>query len=174
MPGQDSEGGKAMRILLFIAAALAATVANAETSFFWAERGHWFVGAFGKSCRALNRPPIEFNDSPYNGLEIVVRAGGTISADVFFWPGEFDSNSNYVLKLNFTGRETLSLPAKSIIGQYMLASDPDPKLWRNFQDATGVTATVEGKANLRLYFGLDDMMWVLNRLQSCSGTLPKD
>ena len=68
----------------------------------------------------------------------------------------------------------MSLKAKSTMGDFMLTSEPDQKLWRSFQDATGLTVGVDGEPSLNLYFGLDDMMWVLNRLQSCGSTLPKE
>ena len=60
------------------------------------------------------------------------------------------------------------------MGDFMLASEPDQKMWRSFQDATGLTVAVDGEPTLKLYFGLDNMIWVLNMLQSCRRTLPRE
>ena len=163
-----------MRALLFFVAATTAMAAHAETNFFSAERGHWFVGTVGKACRALNRPPADFNASPFNALEIVLRPGNAIAAEVYFWPGAIDPKRDYVLNLAFTLGDTFRLKAKSSMGDFMLASEPDVKLWRSLQDATALVVTVDGEPKLELYFGLDDMNWVLRMLQSCADTLPKE
>ena len=125
-------------------------------------------------CRALNRPPADFNFAPFDALQIAVRSDNSIGAEVFFWPGAVDPARDYVLNLDFGTGGRLSLKAKSTIGDYMLSSEPDQKLWRSFQDAAGLTVGVDGEPTLKLYFGLDDIMWVLNRLQSCGSSLPKE
>jgi hypothetical protein len=85
-----------------------------------------------------------------------------------------DPTRDYVLNLSFEKGDTLSLKAKLALGDFMLASEPDQKMWRSFQDATGLTVAVNGEPTLKLYFGLNDMIWVLNMLQSCRRTLPKE
>jgi hypothetical protein len=164
-----------MRALLFLAAVVSATAAYAQSSFFYAERGYWLVASNGMVCRALNRPPADFNFAPFDALQIAVRSDNSIGAEVYFWPKAIDPTRDYVLKLTFEGPpDALSLKAKSAMGDFMLASEPDQKLWRSLQDATGLTVAIEGEPSLKLYFGLDDMMWVLNRLQSCGSILPKE
>jgi len=164
-----------MRALLFLAAVVVgASAAHAQTSVFYAERGYWLVTGGSKACRALNRPPADFNFAPFNPLEIVARPDNSIGAEVYFWPKAIDPARDYVLSLKFEPGDGLSLKAKSTMGDFMLASEPDQKLWRSFQDATGLTVGVDGEPSLKLYFGLDDMTWVLDRLQSCGGTLPKE
>jgi len=164
-----------MRALLFLMmAAVSTTAAHAQTSSFYAERGYWLVASNGMVCRALNRPPADFNFAPFDALQIAVRSDNSIGAEVFFWPGAVDPARDYVLNLDFGTGSRLSLKAKSTIGDYMLSSEPDQKLWRSFQDAAGLTVGVDGEPTLKLYFGLDDIMWVLNRLQSCGSSLPKE
>src|SRR5258706_284955 len=124
------------------------------------ERAYWSVASIGKSCGAVNRPPADFNSSPFNGLEIVVRSDNSIGAEVYFWPKAIDPARDYVLNLKFEPGDALSLKAKSTMGDFMLASEPEQKLWRSFQDATGLTVAVDGEPGLKLYFGLDDMIWV--------------
>lgn len=163
-----------MRTLLLLAAALTATAADAQTNVFYAERGHWFVGSSSTVCRALNRPPADFNASPYNALQIAVRGDGSIAAEVYFWPAAITNpDRDYVLQLAFNLTETLSLKAKPVMG-YMLASEPNVKLWRSFQDSTSLAVAVEGEPALVLHFGLDDMDWVLSMLTTCQRGLPKE
>ena len=165
-----------MRTLIFLAALVAgASAADAQKNSFYAERGYWLVASNGMVCRALNRPPADFNFAPYDALQIAVRSDNSIGAEVYFWPKAIDPARDYVLKLTFEGPpDALSLKAKSTMGDFMLTSEPEQKLWRSFQDATGLTVGIDGEPSLTLYFGLDDMMWVLNRLQSCGSTLPKE
>ncbi len=163
-----------MRSLIFLAAAaLSTAAAHAQTNSFYAERGYWLVASNGMVCRALNRPPADFNFAPFGALQIAVRSDNSIGAEVYFWPKAIDPARDYVLKLSFDRGDAMSLKAKSTMGDFMLTSEPDQKLWRSFQDATSLTVGVDGEPSLNLFFGLDDMMWVLNRLQSCGGTLPK-
>lgn len=163
-----------MRKFLVFVAAVCATVAQAQTSTFYAERGHWLVASSGKVCRALNRPPADFNFAPYDALQIAIRSDNSIGVEVFFWPQAVDPARDYGLTLTFQPGEVLKAKAKPAMGDFMLTAEPDQKLWRSFQDATGLIVAVDGEPNLKLYFGLDDMMWVLNRLQSCGSTLPKE
>ena len=91
-----------MRALIFLAAAaIGATAAYAQTNTFYAERGYWLVASNGMVCRALNRPPADFNFAPFNALEIAVRSDNSIAAEVFFWPGAVDPARDYVLHLDF-------------------------------------------------------------------------
>jgi hypothetical protein len=172
--GLLAEGRKAMRSLIFLAAAaIGATATQAQTNTFYAERGYWLVASNGMVCRATDRPPADFNFAPFNALQIAVRSDNSIGAEVFFWPKALDPARDYVLSLSFDRGDALRLKAKPTMGDFMLASEPDQKLWRSFQDATGLTVAVDGEPTLKLYFGLDDMTWVLNRLQSCGSSLPK-
>jgi hypothetical protein len=161
-------------LMFLAAAAVGASAADAQTTFFYAERGYWLVASNGMVCRALNRPPADFNFAPFNALQIAVRSDNSIAVEVYFWPQALDPARDYVLKLSFDRDDAMSLKASATMGDFMLASEPDQKLWRRFQDASGLTVGVDGEPGLKLYFGLDDMMWVLNRLQSCGSSLPKE
>ena len=165
-------GGTVMRILVFLAAAMIGAAAHAETNVFYAERGHWSVAIGGSACRAFNRPLTDFNASPYNGLAIVTRAGAEIGVEVYFWPQAIDPSRNNRLRLDFTAADTITLDAKGT--DFMLAAtDEAGKLWRFFQTAKTVRAVVADAPKLELFFGLDDINWVLDNLQRCAGLLPK-
>ncbi len=149
------------------------TAAHAEAPYFYAERGHWTVMAGGSACRALNRPPEDFNASPYNALMIVARPDNTMGVDVFFWPGAFDAAGSYDLLLTFDAGKAMALKSRPTIGDYMLTSDTDVALWRAFQSAARLYVGVKGEPTRSLHFGLDGVDWVLTTLQSCISRLPK-
>ena len=68
----------------------------------------------------------------------------------------------------------MTLDANPAMGDYMLsASDDAGRLWAMFQKATTLVVTVEGEPRRDLFFGLDDISWVLTKLQSCTRLLPK-
>jgi hypothetical protein len=169
--GQATRGG-VMRVLLFLIAALATTAAQAQTSAYYAERGHWTVFLLPSACRALNRPPSDFNFAPYDALQIVVRPGA-ISVETFFWPLALDKSQAHRLLLRFDQTKDLTLDANAAMGDFMLASAADTKLWRLFEDAEVLTVVVEGEHQLSLQFELGDIGWVMDRLQDCQGLLPK-
>jgi hypothetical protein len=163
-----------MRFLLGLCLAiLIAPTAHAQAPYFDAERGHWTVYAGAAACRALNRPPEDFNASPFNALQIVARPGNAIAVEVFFWPGAVDPGRDYDLRLTFAGESPMTLKARPTIGDYALASTDETGLWQNFQDAKALKVAVGGEPALVLHFGLDDIDWVLNALQSCAELLPK-
>jgi hypothetical protein len=160
--------------ILLAATVLGIAAADAQVSSYYAERGYWTVFSGPTACRALNRPAAEFNYTPFNGLEISVKPGGSITVEVFFWPGALPTEREYKLNLVFPIRDTIVLKARSTIGDYMLASDPDPALWRALQDSTSLDVSVEGEPLLALRFYLDDIKWVLNALTVCQHVLPKE
>lgn len=161
-----------MRLPIILAATvLGATAAGAETSSYVAERGHWSVYSGPRYCRALNRPPADFNFAPYNALQIVVGRSNHIAVEVFFWPGAVMRDRAYDLKLAFSTTD-LSLPARPTMDA-MLASAPDIGLWRALQDSRALEVGVVGEPALRLRFDLEDIGWVLDRLTACQRVLPE-
>ena len=164
-----------MRVLAFLAVLLAAAAAQAQVNVFRVERGQWMVYDYsGRVCRALNRPPVDFNYSPFNVLQIVAGRDNSISVEVFFWPKAIDPSRNYRLRLNFTPGGSVTLEAKAQGTDMMLsASDDAGKLWAMFEKASTLQVTVEGAPDLNLAFGLDDIRWVLTTLQDCARRLPK-
>jgi hypothetical protein len=159
-------------IALMLAMAVLGASAEAQTSVYYAERGHWVVGNSATRCWAVNRPAADFNSSPYNALQITVRPKSVISVDVFFWPGAVTMERDYQLQLAFNTTD-LKLPAKATIGDYVLASEPDMSLWRALQDSRTLSVRVVGEPLLAVSFTLDDIDWVLDALTACSAFLPK-
>jgi hypothetical protein len=159
--------------ILLAATMLGIATADAEIGSYYAERGHWTVISGATACRALNRPPAEFNYAPYNALDIVARPKNSIAVEVFFWPDALQAERDYKLKLGLSMRDPLILPARSTM-DYMLASEPDIALWRALQDTTSLEVKVEGETTLALYFDLGDIKWVLDALTVCQRVLPKE
>ena len=84
---------------------------RADNNIYYAERGHWSVATTGNVCRALNRPPFDFNTAPFNALEIVGR-DHAIGVEVFFWPQAVDPTRAHRLALSFTNSNAITLDAK--------------------------------------------------------------
>ena len=160
--------------ILLTGAALALLPAPVSADTYYAERGHWTIYNGPVACRALNRPPNDFNASPFNALQIVVRPGSRIGVEVFFWPGAIDPAAPAELALGFGGTTPLILAASAAMGDYMLASDDSPELWGRLQKAKALTARVKGDPDLALNFFLDRIDWVLDALTTCARTLPKE
>jgi hypothetical protein len=151
----------------------ATTMASAQTSVFYAERGHWTVMNLATRCVAVNRPFAEFNAAPYNALEISAWPKSAISVDVFFWPGAVMMDREYKLQLYFSAGD-VTLPAKPTFGDFVLATVPDMGLWRKLQDSKSVAVAVVGEPALKTSFTLDGIDWVIDTLTTCSGFLPKE
>ena len=163
-----------MRMSILLAfTALAAAPAGVRADTYYVERGHWTVYNGPASCRALNRPPEDFNATPFNALQIVVRPNDRIGVEVFFWPGTVDPAADNALALGLGGSVPLILPATAAMGDYMLASDDSPELWGRLGKAKTLTARVKGDPDLALTFSLEQVGWVLTALQNCARTLPK-
>jgi len=159
-------------ILLMMAAVFGSAAAEAQTTVYYAERGHWTVMNSPTACRAINRPAADFNFAPFAALQITVRPAQAISIDVFFWPGAVTMDREYQMQLRFNAGD-VTLPARPTIGDYVLASDPDMGLWRKLQDSKTLSVGVVGEQLLALSFTLEGIDWVLNALTACSGFLPK-
>jgi hypothetical protein len=151
---------------------LGANAAAAEPATYYAERGHWTVYSSPAACRAVNRPPADFNYAPFNALQIAVRPGDRIAVEVFFWPGAIDPAADNALALGFGGGAPLILAATASMGDFMLASEDSPELWGRLQKAKTLSAKVKADPNIALAFSLDQIDWVLTSLQMCSRILP--
>jgi len=162
-----------MPVLLALVA-LSPVPAGAQPGSYHAERGHWTVFSTSSACRALNRPPEDFNYAPFNALQIVTRPGGRIALEVFFWPGAVDPAADNALALGLGGSVPLILPATPTMGDFMLASGDAPELRARLGKAKTLTARVRGGADFALSFSLDQIGWVLTALQSCTRMLPAE
>lgn len=162
-----------MRTFLVLATVLAAGGASAESSVYYAERGHWTVMNLATRCIALNRPAADFNAAPYNALQISAWPRSGISIDVFFWPGAVMPDRDYRLQLHFSAGG-VTLPARPTIGDYALASDRDMGLWRKLQDSKSLAVAVVGEPALMTSFTLDGIDWAIDALTMCSAFLPKE
>jgi hypothetical protein len=67
---------------------------------FAAQIDNWSVVALVNSCYAFDRPPEEYNQSPWNSLTIHAPKAGGFSLEVFFWPGLFEDGASYRLSVH--------------------------------------------------------------------------
>src|SRR5262245_23142129 len=71
----------------FAATSLVALGEPASAGRFYVETANWFAYALTNSCIAANRPPVEYNFSPWNSLTLLAGKDGGYRVEVMFWPG---------------------------------------------------------------------------------------
>ena len=85
---------------LFGVVALSLAASSAMAGGFMVETANWFVLSFTNSCIAGNRPPAEYNFSPWNSLTLHVAKDGGLKVEVVFWPGLFKQGEARKLSLH--------------------------------------------------------------------------
>ena len=76
----------------------------ASAGRFNVEIANWFVYSLTNSCIAGNRPPVEYNFSPWNSLTLHAAKDGSYRVEVMFWPGLLKRDQAYKLYLYAEGR----------------------------------------------------------------------
>ena len=94
------------------AASLVAFGKSAPAAGFNVETANWFVFSLTNSCIAGNRPPAEYNFSPWNSLTLWAAKDGSFRVEVMLWPGLFKKDQAYKLKLQAEGRLQYVLDAE--------------------------------------------------------------
>ena len=109
---------------LIIAAVAAFTVGAVPVDAagaFLVQTDNWFVISLTNSCYAANRPPHEYNYSPYNSLTIHAPKDGGFVFEVAFWPKSFEAGQRYRLSLRIEGRGDHEIDADAV-SDFMLKS----------------------------------------------------
>ena len=138
---------------------------------FYVETANWFVYSLTNSCIAGNRPPVEYNFSPWNSLTLQAAKDGSYSVEVIFWPGLLKQGQAYKLSLQAEGRLQHVLDAEVTANEGLKTAQPvgddfikelqGPKLLR--VSATGTP--------VQLAFDLSHIAEVLKALADCRKTL---
>ena len=89
---------------LLAATSLLAFGEPASAGGFLVQTANWFVLSFTNSCIAGNRPPAEYNFSPWNSLTLHAAKDGSYRVEVMFWPGLLKQDQAYKLSLQAEGR----------------------------------------------------------------------
>jgi hypothetical protein len=131
---------------------------------------NWFVYSLTNSCIAGNRPPAEYNFSPWNSLTLHAAKDGSYRVEVMFWPGLFKQDQAYKLSLQAEGRlqhvldaeVTASESLKTVqpVGDDFIREVQGPKLLR--VSATGTP--------VQLAFDISHIADVLKALDDCRKT----
>jgi len=104
-------------LCLFIAAAAAfaawAVPAGAAGKFL-VQTDNLFVMSLTNSCFAANRPPGEYNFSPFNSLTIHAPKDGGYVFEVAFWPKSFEAGTRRKLSLRIEGRGDHQIDADAV------------------------------------------------------------
>jgi hypothetical protein len=97
---------------LFAATSLVAFGKPASAGGFNVETANWFVFSLTNSCIAGNRPPAEYNFSPWNSLTLHAGKDGSYRVEVMFWPSLFKRDQAYKLSLQAEGRKQYVVDAE--------------------------------------------------------------
>jgi hypothetical protein len=112
-----------LRRLIIAAAAVftAGALPVAAAGTFLVQTDNWFVVSLTNSCFAANRPPNDYNQSPYNSLAIHAPKDGGFLFEVAFWPKSFEAGRAYRLSLRVEGGNSHEIDADAV-SDYALKS----------------------------------------------------
>lgn len=140
-----------MRRLLLAAALIASALPVSAQEFYESAGGSWSVIGLGDSCIALNRSPVEFNLSPYNGVVLhQFKSDNLPRLQAYFWPGAFTEGAAVTLTVTPEGREPTDLVAEAVTGFQLVSKDMAPE---DLLEAMSNVPTVTVKAS-----GIDQIL----------------
>lgn len=156
----------------FVAAALWCAMGGpAAAARFHVETAHWFVYALTNSCIAGNRPPVEYNFSPWNSLTLHAARDGSYRVEVMFWPGLFKHGQAYTLSLQAEGRSQHVLDAEAVGNDGLKTVQPvGDDLIRDLREGKMLQVGAPD-APVPLGFDLSHGADVLEALEDCRKTL---
>ena len=99
---------------LSAAASVLALGGPVSAARFNVDIANWFVYSMTNSSIAGNRPPAEYNFSPWNSLTLHAARDGSYRVEVMFWPGLFKQGHPYQLSLQPEGRNRHVVDAEAI------------------------------------------------------------
>lgn len=156
---------------LFGAAALSVAAGPAAAGGFLVETANWFVLSFTNSCIAGNRPPAEYNFSPWNSLTLHIAKDGGLKVEVTFWPGLLDKDKAYKLKLHAEGRKEYVLDAAIANGYGLQTTQPvDDEFIKGLSGSKLLQISSTGQP-VQLGFDISRSAEVLKALDDCRKTL---
>lgn len=156
--------------------ALAASPAMAE-GYFQVEAAPWFIFGTDEKCTALNRPPAEFNQAPYNALQIRMDSARQPEVSVYFWPDAVPATISQ-LALSIQPNDAMLLKAKLVVSDIgmVTVTEPLPKDFiRSLETAASFTIlqTEVPDSKSKTAFDISDMQRVMMHLQTCVGVLER-
>jgi hypothetical protein len=150
---------------------IAAIAWPAAAAPFLEQTANWTVTAFSTSCVGFNRPPAEYNQSPWNSLTLTAPKTGGVLIAAMFWPGVIEDGKAYHLKIHTEGHKVHDIDAEggSGIGLRSIAAVPDEVL-KELTAADMVTVGASG-VPVQLGFEMTHLADVLVLLEQCRATL---
>lgn len=155
----------------FAATSLIASGEPAPAAAFNFETANWFVFSLTNSCIAGNRPPAEYNFSPWNSLTLHAAKDGSLRVEVTFWPGLFKQGDAYKLTLHAEGRSRYVLDAEAV-GDYSVKTT-QPVGADFIEDLQGPKLLQVSSSSVPIPLGFDisHVAEVLKALDDCRKTL---
>lgn len=156
--------------------ALATSPAMAE-GYFQVESRPWFIFGTGETCTAINRAPSEFNQAPYNALQIRMDSTRQPEVSVYFWPDAVPGSMSRIA-LSAQPDDAVVLQAKlavSEIGMVTVTEALPKEFIRRLESGARLTVlqaeVPDSKA--KTAFDISDMPQVMMQLQTCAGVLER-
>ena len=112
--GEQTMPGSLRLIIAAAAAVAGCALPAAAAGTFLVQTDNWFVISLTNSCFAANRPPSEYNFSPYNSLTIHAPKDGGYLFEVAFWPKSFEAGTRQRLSLRLEGRGDHQIDADAV------------------------------------------------------------
>jgi len=143
----------------------------ASAGGFYVETANWFVLSFTNSCIAGNRPPAEYNFSPWNSLTLHAARDGSYRVEVMFWPGLFKQGQAYKLSLQAEGRNQHVVDAEITASEGIQPVQPvGDDFIRELQGPKLLHVSATGSP-VQLGFDISHIADVLKALDDCRKTL---
>ena len=153
------------------ATVLSVTVGPAAAGGFLVETANWFVLSFTNSCIAGNRPPTEYNFSPWNSLTLHLAKDGGYKVEVVFWPGLFKQGEAHKLSLHAEGRNQHLLDAEVTSIDGLQTAQPVGDDFIKELSGSKLLQVSSPGVPVRLGFDLTHIADVLKALDDCRKTL---
>ena len=155
----------------FAATSLVGIGEPASAGGFNVETANWFVFALTNSCIAGNRPPAEYNFSPWNSLTLHAGKDGSRRVEVMFWPGLFKQGQVYKLSLHAEGRLQYVLDAEFTASEGLKTVQPvGDDFIKGLKGSNLLKVSATG-ASVPLGFDISHIADVLKALDDCRKTL---
>ena len=156
----------------FVAAtSLVAFGEPASAGRFNVETANWFVFSLTNSCIAGNRPPAEYNFSPWNSLTLNAAKDGSYRVEVMFWPGLFKQGQAYKLSLQSEGRNQHVVDAEVTGSESLKTAQPVGEDFIQDLQGTNLLKVSATGTPVPLAFDISHIADVLKALEDCRKTL---
>jgi hypothetical protein len=155
---------------------LAAGPALAE-GYFQVDLGQWHIYGAGTKCTALNRPTLEFNQAPFNALQIRIDEKRQYELSVVFWPDSVPETTSKIA-LTADPMDSIRLAAKLAIRQIGMVTVTEtlPTAFVRRLESGALLSVLQAEvpdSKAKTAFDISNMPQVMMHLQNCAGVMAR-